>query len=86
MQQFKYCIRHMPGKENATDALNRLPVDSAPDAAIKQTEYACSIVADAIPAALSPHLVERQSEQDPTLQLVRKILNKISIKRESVMA
>ena len=52
--------------------LSRLPVDSTPDAAIKQTEeYARSIVADAIPAALSPHLVERESERDPTLQLVR---------------
>ena len=72
MQQFKYIIRHIPGKENAADALSRLPVDSAPDAAIKQTEeYARSIIADAIPAALSPHLVERESERDPTLQLVR---------------
>ena len=34
-------------------------------------EYARSIVADVIPAALSPHLVERESERDPTLQLVR---------------
>ena len=71
MQQFKYSIRHIPGKENVADALSKLPVDSVPDAAIKQTEeYERSIVADAIPAALSPHLVERESEGDPTLQLV----------------
>jgi len=43
--------------------LNRLPVDSAPDAAIQQTEeYACTIVADTVPAALAPHQAERESE------------------------
>ena len=72
MQQFQYKIRHIPARENAADALSRLPVDSAPDAAIKQTEeYACTIVADAIPAALPPRQVERESERDPTLHLVR---------------
>ena len=72
MQQFKYSIRHIPGRENAADALSRLPVDSSPDAAIKQTEeYARTIVADAIPAALAPRQVERESERDPTLHLVR---------------
>ena len=72
MQQFKFSIRHIPGRENAADALSRLPVDSTPDAAIKKTEeYARSIVADAIPAALAPRQVERESERDPTLQLVR---------------
>ena len=72
MQQFKFSIRHIPGKENAADALSRLPVDSAPHAAIKQTEeYARTMVADAIPAAIAPRQVERESERDPTLQLVR---------------
>ena len=71
MQQFKYSIRHIPGRENAADALSRLPVDSSPDAAIRQTdEYARTIVADAIPAALAPRKVERESERDPTLHLV----------------
>ena len=27
MQQFKYNIGHIPGKENAADALSRLPVE-----------------------------------------------------------
>jgi len=72
MQQVKYSIRHIPGRENAADALSRLPIDSAPDAAIKQTEeYARTIVADAIPAALAPRQVERESERDPTVLLVR---------------
>ena len=72
MQQFKYSIRHIPGRKNAADALIQLPVDSLPDAAIKQTEeYMRTIVADAIPAALAPRQVERESERDPSLQLVR---------------
>ncbi len=54
-------------EKKAADALSRLPVDSAPDTAIKQTEeYACTIVADAIPAALAPRQVrENQSETLP---------------------
>ena len=35
MQQLKYNIRNIPGRENAADAFRRLPVDSVPDAAIK---------------------------------------------------
>ena len=51
--------------------MNRLPIDIARDAAIKQTEeYARTIVADAIPAALAPRQVERESARDPTLHLV----------------
>ena len=69
IQQCKYSIRNIPGRENAADALSRLPIDSA---AIKQTEeYARTIAADAIPAALAPRQVERESERDPTLHPVR---------------
>ena len=75
MQQFKYSIRHVPGRENAEDAfdaLSRLPVSSASDAAVEKTEeYAHTIVAEGIPAALPPCQVEIESERDPTLQLVR---------------
>ena len=62
MHQSKYKIRYIPDKDNAADALSRLPVDSAADAAIKQTEeYAWTIVTDAIPAALTPRQIERES-------------------------
>ena len=54
MQQFKYNIRHIPGRENAADALSRLPIDSAPDA-IKQTkEYARTIVVACVAAETKP--------------------------------
>ena len=49
MQHFKYylySIRNIHGKENAADALSRLPLHNAPNATIKQSEeYARNIVA-----------------------------------------
>ena len=47
-------------------------MDSSADAAIKRTEeYARTIVAYAIPAGLAARQVERESERDPALHLVR---------------
>jgi len=72
LQQFRYVVTHIPGKENAADALSRLQVGPAEDHdAIETREYACSIASEAIPAVLTPQEVERASEKDPTLQLVR---------------
>lgn len=71
MQQFKFTIRHIHGKENAADALSRLPVGEAAKEFVRQTEeYAFTILTDAIPATLLPRQVERQSELDPTLQFI----------------
>ena len=69
MQKFKYNIRNIPGRsrENAADPLSRLPVDSSADGAIKRTEE----YARTIPAGLAARQVERESERDPTLHLVR---------------
>ena len=68
MQEFKYNISHIPSKENAANDLSRLPVDSADHAAIKQTEaYVRTMLADAMPAALTPRQIERESQRDPTL-------------------
>lgn len=71
MQQFKYTIRHINGKENAADALSRLPVGEAAKEFVRQTEeYTFTIVTDAIPATLLSCQVERESELDPTLQFI----------------
>ena len=71
MQQLKYNIRHIPGRESPADALSRLPVDSVPDAAIeRREEYARTIVADAIPAALAGRQFERESDLNPAVHLV----------------
>ena len=72
LQQFKYKITHIPGRNNAADVLSRLPVDQAQEDNVKQTEeYAYSIASDSMPAALVPRQVEEASRQDPILQSVR---------------
>ena len=76
LQQFRYVVTHISGKENYADALSRLPVSPAQDCdAHESTEYACSIASEAVPAALTPHKVERASAKDPTLQLVREAVS-----------
>ena len=75
MQQFKYTIRPIHGKEDPADALKRLQVGEVAKEFLRQTEdCALTVVTDAIPAALLPRQVERESELDPTLQLVREVL------------
>ena len=72
LQQFRYVVTHISGKENSADALSRLPVGPAQDHdARESTEYACSIASEAVPAALTPQQVEQASAKDPMLQLVR---------------
>ena len=72
LQQFRYVVTHISGKENSADALSRLPVGPAQEHdARESTEYACSIASEAVPAAHTPQQVEQASAKDPTLQLVR---------------
>ena len=73
LQQFCYVVKHLAGKENSADALSCLPVGPHEHQdAVNTREYAFSIANEAIPAALTAHEVERASEKDHTLQLVRK--------------
>ena len=75
MQQFKYTTRPIHGRENPAGALERLQVDEVAKEFLRQTEKcALTVVTDAIPAALLPCQVERESELDPTLQLVHEVL------------
>ena len=72
LQQFRYVVTHILGKENSAHALSRLPVGPSQDHdACESTEYACSIASEGVPAALTPQQVEQASAKDPTLQLVR---------------
>ena len=71
--QFQYTLTHIPGKVNAADVLNRLPVGSTQDEDTRETEdFAYSVASAAVPAALLPKQVETATANDPTLQRVRK--------------
>ena len=72
LQQFRYEIRHIPGRLNSADALSRLPVGPTDELDERNTEeFAYSLVSEAVPAALTPKQVELASAKDPTLQVVR---------------
>ena len=75
LQEFKYTTRHIHGKENPAGAQKRLQVGEVAKEFLRQTEEcALTVITDAIPAALLPCQVERESELDPTLQLVHEVL------------
>lgn len=75
LQQFRYTIKHIPGKSNSADALSRLPVGATDDADTEKTEeFAYSVTSDAVPAALNTKQVELASEKDGTLQLIRQAI------------
>ena len=72
LQQFRYKITHIQGKYNSADVLSRLPVGPAQSNDSAATKvYACSVVSEAVPSALTAKEVELASERDPTLKLIR---------------
>ncbi len=72
LQQFKYKLTHIRGKDNRADSLSRLPVDSVADTdAIDTEDFAYSVANGAMPVALASREVELVSENDVTLKLVR---------------
>ena len=72
LQQFRYKFTHIQGKYNSADVLSRLPVGPAQSNDSASTKvYACSVVSEAVPSALTAKEVELASERDPTLKLIR---------------
>jgi len=75
LQQFKFTITHIAGKDNRADALSRLPIAEVTHGTSSETEaYAYSVASAAVPAALDPKRVEIASENDPMLSLVREAI------------
>ena len=73
LQEFDFDIRYVPGRQNIADALSRLPVPE--EAAAPSVESSVrAVAAAAVPVALSAREVERASETDPELELVRSCL------------
>ena len=68
MQQFRYKLTYMRGKDNPADVLSRLPVSMTQDHETRTTEeFAYSVARKAVSALLVPKEVEIASEKDPTL-------------------
>ena len=65
-------LQNIQGKYNSADVLSRLPVGPAQSNDSAATKvYACSVVSEAVPSALTAKEVELASERDPTLKLIR---------------
>lgn len=72
LQQYRFKIRHMPGKTNPADVLSRLPLSNQPQGDLHDIaeEYVEAIVAYAIPRALSREEIKQASQDDPEIKCV----------------
>ncbi|XP_063965770.1 uncharacterized protein K02A2.6-like [Lytechinus pictus] len=71
LQQYKFKVRHMPGKTNPADVLSRLPIPNQPprDRNIAE-EYIDAIIAYAVPRALTREQITTASQADQEIQMV----------------
>ena len=76
VQPYSFNVHHIPGKLNSADGLSRLPIDGEETNDSKRTEdYAFSVVAEAVPAALKLEKIDELSADDNTLQAIRQAIN-----------
>ncbi|XP_064635764.1 uncharacterized protein K02A2.6-like [Lineus longissimus] len=77
MQQFHYTVKYIKGKDNYADVLSRLPIEDSGNVEVetKQTEeFARSVVTEAVPAAITPSVIEQESTNDATLQAIEECI------------
>ena len=68
LQPYSFDILHIDGKSNVADCLNRLPLDCGEDISYRiMKEYVRSTVIAAVPPAMTPCDIERESEEDKEL-------------------
>ena len=73
LQQFKYTMKYVKGKQNYADPLSRLPVDTCDTTAQQATEeFAYSMVNQSVPSAMSVKEIEKESSKDSFLQMIEK--------------
>ena len=72
LQPYSFDIWHIVGKSNVADYLSRLPLDCGEDISYRITEeYVLLTVIAAVPLAMTPCDIERESEEDEELAEVR---------------
>ena len=72
MQPYKFKVRHIPGPKNIADTLSRLVKNT--DAKVKSDEaemFVRSIAKESTPKAMAIKDIERESERDHTLEMLR---------------
>ena len=73
MQPYTFRVKYLPGPKNIADLLSRLVrPKSASSEGPKENDYIKFVAREATPAAISTHEIERESEYDVELQVVRK--------------
>ena len=75
LQQFRFSVTHIKGKDNYADILSRIPDDQASEKETLESEiYAYSILKDATPSTLTVRQIANESRQDKTLTLLKEAM------------
>ena len=73
LQPFMFNIRHIPGKDNPTDVLSRMPLmEKIKESRLRTEEYINEIIRYARPAAISLEEIKKATEEDEELKSVIK--------------
>ena len=71
LQCFNFKVVYRPGKTNIADALSRLNQANPKDLSSEIEDIVRFVMNESTPVALTPRLIERESENDPELSSVR---------------
>ena len=75
LQPYNFRFVYLPGKDNPTDYLSRLPVDSYSLHNCKQAEAYVNFISHfATPKAMSLSEIKRETASDPTMQELAKLI------------
>ncbi|XP_030834780.1 uncharacterized protein K02A2.6-like [Strongylocentrotus purpuratus] len=79
LQQYKYRVVHIAGKSNIADPLSRLLKDDQPrETSVLETEaesFVRFVAVQSTPGAVTTKEVERESEHDPELEVIRECIH-----------
>lgn len=74
LQGYDYTVVHRPGKTNIADALSRLNNSKSVDTHGENQDIVYSIAKMSTPHAMSTKEIERESENDPELKIIRECI------------